>query len=115
MPYYEKVAGETNIAAHNDYILYLVKTGVVGIVTYLILQGVIVVGLIRRSKLLKRETYFFAVSVAIAYLVVNVLSFLSNAYYFYEIQLWIWLGIGTSFALINTDRRRYLLYSDVAD
>jgi len=114
VPYHEKVTGETDIAAHNDYILYLVETGIVGVVTYLILQAVIVVGLVRRSKSLSRETRFFAVSVATAYLVINVLSFLSNAYYFYEIQFWVWLGIGMSFALVNIDRQRLLLYNHPA-
>jgi O-antigen ligase len=109
VPYYEKVVGVANVAAHNDYLRYLVETGLIGFVLYILLQVRVVGRLIRCKEHLTRDNYLFSIAVAGAYLAVNILSFLSNPYYFYEIQLWIWLGMGVSYALIDLpeSKRRY--------
>jgi len=103
VPSYETATGQANVGAHNDYLLYLMETGIVGLILYIIIQIRIILGLLKKIKFLSEKTRLFVVSTAGAYLTVNILSFLSNSYYFYEIQLWIWLGIGMSFALTNLD------------
>ena len=104
VPNYEAVTGRSNVAAHNDYLLYLVETGVIGLMMYLMLQISIVAGLLRKIKGRNKRTRLFTVSIIGAYLAINILSFLSNSYYFYEIQLWIWLGVGMALALIKLDQ-----------
>ena len=98
VPYYEKMTGRPNVAAHNDYLLYLTETGVIGLTLYLVMQVKIVRKLLRRGT---SEADLFATGVAGAYISVNIFSFLSNSYYFYEIQLLIWMGIGISLSLLR--------------
>ena len=98
VPYYEKMTGRPNVAAHNDYLLYLTETGIMGLTLYLVMQIKIIRKLLRRGT---SEAYLFATGVAGAYISVNIFSFLSNSYYFYEIQLLIWMGIGISLSLLR--------------
>ena len=103
---YEQITGLSNLPAHNDYLMYLVETGLIGLVLYLGLQFLILHSLLKRRAQLSIETRFFAYSVAIAYFAINVLSFLSNPYYFYEIQFWIWLGVGIAIGLIQSENTK---------
>ncbi len=105
VPIYERATGRPDVAAHNDYLLYLVETGIIGLGVYLLMQ----IEIIRKLLVFNssdRGTRLFVVSVVGAYLSTNIFSFLSNSYYFYEAQLWIWMGIGMSIALLSSPRNK---------
>ncbi|MBK8433151.1 MAG: O-antigen ligase family protein [Chloroflexi bacterium] len=108
VPIYEMATKRPDIAAHNDYLLYLVETGVFGLLLYVYLQLALLDTLLRKSKLKNYPEYFFVTATGISYLTINVFSFLSNAYYFFEVQLWIWAAIGLSLGLINNYKRLLL-------
>lgn len=101
VPIYEQATGRPNVAAHNDYLLYLVETGIIGLCAYLFLQLNLVWFLLWGFRKYDTETRFFTRGVAGSYIAINVFSFLSNSYYFFEVQLWIWLGIGLAFGLFR--------------
>lgn len=100
---YELYTGIPNTAAHNDYLMYAVETGAIGLVFFLFIQLFIVLNLFRHFKRQSKETKFFTISTAGAYIAINVFCFLSNPYYFYEVQFWLWIAIGIALALIKKD------------
>ena len=104
VPTFENATGRSDVAAHNDYLRYFVETGIIGLMAYVSLQFILVTRLIRCPKGQPRQVRFLVTSVAGAYLAVNILAFLSNAYYFYEVQLWIWFGIGIAIAQLYEDK-----------
>lgn len=107
VPMYEAATSRPDVAAHNDYLLYLVETGIFGVGFYLALQILLVWMLIRHSKKRSQETRYLTTAVAATYVAVNIFTFLSNAYYFFEIQLWIWMAIGMAIGLIRLDAQKY--------
>jgi O-antigen ligase len=108
VPLYEARTGRPDIAAHNDYLLYLVETGLVGIVFYIGLQLWITWWLLRPPPYIQPVTRALSLGVGIAYICINVFSFLANSYYFFEVQFWIWLGFGVVLALRRTDMEQHL-------
>jgi O-antigen ligase len=110
---YEQITGLSNLPAHNDYLMYLVETGLIGFIIFLGIQFLVLHSLLKRRAQIFVDTMFFAYSVAVAYFAINVLSFLSNPYYFYEIQFWIWLGIGIAIGLIQKDIANHHIHNGV--
>lgn len=106
VPIYEARTGRADVAAHNDYLLYLVETGLIGVTLYLGLQIWLIWSLLLPPRWCSPMTRALCRGAAAAYICVNVLSFLSNSYYFYEVQTWIWLGIGVALGFRRLDRDR---------
>lgn len=81
----ENISGEKRVAPHDDYFGAKAETGYIGLVLYIILQGIIILHL-RKSK----NGYLGL----IIYLCTNILCYLENPNNFYVNQMLLWIIIG---------------------
>lgn len=93
VPSFEAETGRSGVAMHNDYMLYLVETGLLGFFTYIYVQYRVFKCTILRAVREGSEAYF-AYSIGVAFVALYVFSFLNNPYYFFEVQMWVWSGLG---------------------
>lgn len=91
-PFYSKLGGEM-VAAHNNYLLFLIETGYIGLVLYLLFQAVLFRTLLRD---LRRRRDSFARAAMLVFIGVHVMSFLLNNFYFFTTELIIWAVYGMS-------------------
>lgn len=81
------------VAAHNNYLLFLIETGYIGLVLYLLFQAVLFRTLLRD---LRRRRDSFARAAMLVFIGVHVMSFLLNNFYFFTTELIIWAVYGMS-------------------
>ncbi|WP_370088960.1 O-antigen ligase family protein [Ekhidna sp.] len=102
--FYKNATGADDIAAHNNYLLFLIEGGVIGLILFLGHQ-------IYMFKWLKKSIHSEfdsqnIVKVAFALFVgIDVLGFLQNNYYFTESEAIIWCFYGLAFAEIRKHKR----------
>jgi hypothetical protein len=92
---FEADTGRANVAAHNDLMSLAVETGLPGLVLYLLILGCLAWVLWPRGSTGLAEADTLGVTALIALGAVNVGGAIHNPLYFVEIQLPIWIMVGT--------------------
>mgnify|MGYP006429002033 CR=1 FL=1 len=105
VPTFEAITGRPDVAPHNDYLLYLVETGILGFFLYLKVQYSVIKNLIL-DKVKDEKVFCFSVGVGLAFIAFYVLAFLNNPYYYFEVHIWIWTGVGIAYAEIGKIRKK---------
>jgi O-antigen ligase len=103
---FEAESGRARVAAHNDFMSVAVETGLPGLGLYVLTLGAIVWALWRRRSTGILEADALVVTALVALLVVNIGAAIHNPTYFVEIQLPIWILVGTALGI--GDRARSL-------
>lgn len=91
---FEEDTGDPNVAAHNDLLQVAVETGIVGSVLLGILFLLVVAMLSRHVKRSRGIDRWLASAVAVSFVAVNVVGTIHNPFYFPEVQLPLWVGVG---------------------
>lgn len=93
--FYSNITGRSDVAAHNNYLLFYIEGGWIALIFYLLFQltlGLVLIKDIRKGVVeLARPTFmlFFGITI---------MSFLLNNYYFYCSELLVWSFIGAYLA-----------------
>jgi hypothetical protein len=103
---FEADSGRARVAAHNDFMSVAVETGLPGLGLYVLTLGAIVWALWRRRSTGILEADALVITALVALLVVNIGAAIHNPTYFVEIQLPIWILVGTALGI--GDRARSL-------
>ncbi|WP_421874981.1 O-antigen ligase family protein [Marinoscillum sp.] len=99
--FYQDVTGSEDIAAHNNYLMFFVESGYLGVILYLGFQIVLFFRLLRLIKWNKDDPF---INVAFAlFLGIDVLSFLQNNFYFLESETITWAFYGVAFGIEHID------------
>jgi beta-1,4-N-acetylglucosaminyltransferase len=98
---FEELTGIDRVAPHNDYFGILFEVGVIGLVIYLILQLCIILQLGYKIKNNNPTKLFLIFVTLMVFINTNIFGFLSNPNNYYEIQLYVWMIIGSTFGLLN--------------
>lgn len=93
--FYSNITGRSDVAAHNNYLLFYIEGGWIALILYLLFQltlGVILIKDIRKgiAKL--------ACPAFMLFFGITIMSFLLNNYYFYCSELLVWSFIGAYLA-----------------
>jgi O-antigen ligase len=96
---FERDTGKVGVAAHDDFLLAAVETGLVGLLLLVMLYSATVwktLTALRTESMAQRSV---GISVASAFILVNIILAIHNPTYFPEVQLPIWLGAGIAMRL----------------
>lgn len=95
--FFYRATGEDEVAAHNDYLLWLVEGGAAMLLFYIIFQYKVVREVIRKSKraILKSPTaYRLGVVSFVLFVGIEIFGFLLNPHYFYQSENVIFFVMG---------------------
>lgn len=102
--FYERVAGKADVAAHNNYLLFLVEGGGIALIGYVFYQIAGMIFFIRNIRKRPLAPDFWKLGF-MCFLGIEIMSFLLNNYYFFNSQYLIWIIFGACFALKSEKRR----------
>lgn len=91
--------GIAGVAAHNDALLYAVETGIPGLVIYVLVLLSIAISLWPRGRPQSRDVDALTVGGLVILGIINVGGAIHNPTYFVEVQLPIWILVGTGLGL----------------
>jgi hypothetical protein len=101
---FEADSGRARVAAHNDFMSVAVETGLPGLGLYLLTLAAIGWALLPRRSTGILEADALVVTALVALVAINVGAAIHNPTYFVEIQLPIWILVGTALGI--RDRAR---------
>ena len=93
--FYSNITGRSDVAAHNNYLLFYIEGGWIALIFYLLFQLTLGLALIKdiRKGIVKLARPAFMLFFGI-----TIMSFLLNNYYFYCSELLVWSFIGAYLA-----------------
>lgn len=95
--FFYRATGEDEVAAHNDYLLWLVEGGALMLLFYLIFQYKVVMEIIRKAKKAiqrSKSAYRLGVSSFVLFVGIEIFGFLLNPHYFYQSENIIFFVMG---------------------
>ena len=95
--FFYEATGRMDVAAHNDYLLFLVEGGIFGLILYIGFQLSVFHNLFKLARALykkNQDIYYLAVLSLASFLGIGVFGFLENPHYFYQSQSVLWFLIG---------------------
>lgn len=97
--FFYNATGEIGVAAHNDYLLWLVEGGVLILLLYLIFQSKFIFNINYYRKKLKgnNEIKRLAFATFVLFVGVEIFGFLLNPHYFYQVELFMMIVFGYFF------------------
>ncbi len=101
--FYYSISGILGIAAHNNFLLFLVEGGILGLFFYVLVQVLFFEKLVFSSHPNRFEVYrkTILLSAVSMYLGIEVFGFLLNNYYFYQTEILVWLFMGLAYSIIH--------------
>ncbi|WP_422361175.1 O-antigen ligase family protein [Reichenbachiella sp.] len=102
--FYLNTTGRDHVAAHNNYLLFLIESGIIGLIIFLIYQ---IVTFYIFLKLVRRKPNAITRSAFLLYIGIDVLCFLQNNYYFFTQESIVWMIYGVAFYLNRRDFVEY--------
>ena len=98
--FYEKFTGKDGVAAHNNFLLFLIEGGVISLLYYVSFLGITFYMLSQKLVQTKNITSRKAILVALILFVgIELLGFLLNNYYFYQSEIIVWSFLGVAFSI----------------
>jgi O-antigen ligase len=92
--FYFEAGGEKGIAAHNNYLLFLIEAGAIGLSIYIIYQLLFFLFILKLLIKFPRDP--IVRSAFLLFIGIDVISFLQNNFYFFSSELVVWLVYGYS-------------------
>ncbi len=96
---FERQGNQLREVAHNDYVSILVENGLLGLFLYLGVQLTVMVMLVVRARLQGGLVRDLAMTAAVVYLCLNILSVLNNPIFFLDLQVLLWMLVGSALAV----------------
>lgn len=96
---FERQGNQEREVAHNDYVSILVENGLLGLFVYLGLQLTVLVMLVLRTRLQYGLVRDLAITAAVLYFCLNIVSVLNNPIFFLDLQVLVWMLVGSALAL----------------
>jgi O-antigen ligase len=109
---FEAESGRANVAAHNDMLSVAVESGLPGLGLYLLTLLSLAMALWPRRPLGIADADALTVAALVILGAVNVGAAIHNPTYFVEIQLPIWILVGTALGILESGRRVGVVSSD---
>lgn len=93
--FYESITGISDIAPHNNYLMFFMEGGILSLIVYILFQVITFVILtLKVKRKLNNEVSNIAF---VLFLSIEISSFLLNNYYFYCSEAIVWLFLGAAF------------------
>ena len=102
--YYKSITNNDNYAAHNNYLLFYVEGGIIGLVLYVLY--IVVTGGLFIIYLRKYRHDKLISTAGIIFISIEVCCFLLNNYYFFPSEIFVWLFTGASLGKIHYIKRK---------
>ena len=93
--YYSSISRFDQIAAHNNYLLFFIEGGIVGITLYLLFQINLFIFLLKKIR--ENPSIKIFKIAFLMFLSIDLFSFLQNNYYFYCSESIVWMTYGLAF------------------
>ncbi len=105
--FYSLVGEKKGVAAHNNYLLFFIEGGIIGLLGYILFELILLMKFFKSIKnifsinnISEKKLIYAAATVFIG---IEFLGFLLNNYYFYQSEIIIWLLLG--FAYPSMERK----------